>query len=88
VARSSELVADHSQAVRRLRWAVLGLALLVGLVLAGMSIRQWAMFGSQRPLTLDFALYRACSIQGMQYGWGHLYDVNIQRQVYQAQEAA
>jgi hypothetical protein len=87
-ARVAVLAGSHPQAVRRLRWAFLGVALLVGIVLAGLSIRQWAMFGIQRPLTLDFALYRACSIQGMQYGWSQLYDVNIQRQVYQAQEAA
>jgi len=86
--RAAVLAASHPQAVRRLRWAFLGVALLAGIVLAALSIRQWAMFGIQRPLTLDFALYRACSIQGMQYGWGQLYDVNIQRQVYQAQEAA
>jgi Glycosyltransferase family 87 len=88
VSRGAVFAGAHPRAVRTLRWSLLGVALLVGLVLAGVSIRQWAMYGSQRPLTLDFALYRACSIQGMEYGWGRLYDVDIQRQVYRAQEAA
>ena len=87
-ARVAVLAGIHPQAVRTLRWAFLGVALLVEFVLAGLSIRQWAMFGIERPLALDFALYRACSIQGIQHSWSQLYDVNIQRQVYQAQGAA
>lgn len=78
----------HSDTLRRLGVAALVILLLAGGLLTLANLRTWATWGQQRPLTLDFALYRACAIQGIQYGWGRLYDVALQHQVYSAEEAA
>jgi Glycosyltransferase family 87 len=81
------LIRDHPSRARKLGLGAMLAALLVAGAFAALSMRQWAEYGIHRPLTLDFALYRACAIQGTQYGWNQLYDVDLQRHVYQAQEA-
>jgi hypothetical protein len=64
--------------------ALLALALLIAGRFAFEAVRQWIGLG-RYPLSLDFSLYRASAIQGMQFGWNHLYDLNAQRQVYNDQ---
>jgi hypothetical protein len=87
VDRVSESVGRHPALLPRLRTTALVITLGVGTLFAINTIGQWVVLG-RHPLSLDFALYRASAIQGMQFGWNHLYDVVAQRRVYDAQEAA
>jgi hypothetical protein len=80
----SKLTNRHPDLLRRAWTAVLVLALLVAGKFAIESLQQWVGLG-RYPLSLDFSLYRASALQGMTFGWNHLYDLNAQRQIYDDQ---
>jgi hypothetical protein len=83
-ARFSKFSGRHPLVVRRARLFSLVVLLLVGGRFAFDTILQWGVVAAQ-PLNLDFSLYRASAILGMQHGWNHLYDLAAQRQVYEDQ---
>jgi hypothetical protein len=85
--RFRALGVQHPLLLRRLRTAALVVTLLVAGRFTFESLRQWVSLGHY-PLGLDFSLYRASAIQGMEFGWNHLYDVTAQRQVYDDQVRA
>ncbi len=84
VTREAELLKQHPVLLRRFRVILLLVTLIVASRFALGTLWQWALV-SQHPLSLDFSIYRASAIQGMQFGWNHLYDLDAQRRVYDNQ---
>ncbi len=87
VHRKSDLIDDHRPLLLKMRTALLVITLLIAGLFALDTLVRWAELG-RLPMSLDFNLYRASAIQGMTFGWNHLYDVVAQKQVYDAQVAA
>src|SRR5258708_7055973 len=81
VRRRSELLDQHRQLLLEMRTALLVITLVVAGLFAFDSVVRWAELG-RLPMSLDFNLYRASAIQGMTFGWNHLYDVVAQQKVY------
>lgn len=69
------------------KYILYALAFMLALWFAARTFRDWIALG-RHPLSLDFTLYRASAIQGLQFGWNRLYDVSAQHQVYVAQVQA
>jgi hypothetical protein len=87
VRRKSRLVDDNRVLLLKMRTTLLAITLLVAGLFALDTLVRWAELG-RLPLSLDFNLYRASAIQGMTFGWNHLYDVVAQKKVYDALVAA
>lgn len=66
---------------RRLEVAGLALALVLAGRTAVGTLISWADYGIHHLYRTDFALYYASSLQGLRYGWSHLYDVADQHRV-------